>query len=75
VVRLCETSAVLGIGTACTFTDSLLNQVITSTSVEISFTCPFVRDENEPGGDYALYAAPLFTGDDLAEISCTPVEN
>ncbi len=74
VVRLCETSAVLGTGTACTFTDSLLNQVIASSSVELSFTCPFVRDENEPGGDYALYAAPLFTGDALAEISCTPIE-
>ncbi len=74
VVRLCETSAVLGTGTACTFSDSLLNQVISSSSVELSFTCPFIRDENEPGGDYALYAAPLFTGDELAEISCTPVE-
>lgn len=74
VVRLCETSAVLGSGTACTFTDALLNQVVTSSPVELSFTCPFVRDENEPGGDYALYAAPLFTGDALAEVSCTPVE-
>ena len=75
VVRLCETSAVLGTGTACTFNDALLNQVISSSAVELSFICPFVRDENEPGGDYALYAAPLFTGDALAEISCTPVEN
>ncbi|MBK8900168.1 MAG: hypothetical protein IPM53_03205 [Anaerolineaceae bacterium] len=74
VVRLCETSAVLGTGTACTFNDALLNQVISSSEVALSFTCPFVRDENEPGGDYALYAAPLFTGDTLAEISCTPVE-
>ena len=75
VVRLCETSAVLGVGTACTFNDALLNQVISSSEVTLSFTCPFVRDENEPGGDYALYAAPLFTGDALAEISCTPVGN
>jgi hypothetical protein len=74
VVRLCETSAVLGTGTACTFTDSLLNQVISGSIAELSFTCPFVRDENESGGDYALYAAPLFTGDALAEISCSPVE-
>jgi hypothetical protein len=74
VVRLCETSAVLGTGTACTFNDALLNQVISSSEVTLSFTCPFVRDETEPGGDYALYAAPLFTGNALAEISCTPVE-
>lgn len=74
VVRLCETSAVLGVGTACTFNDALLNQVISSSEVTLSFTCPFVRDENEPGGDYALYAAPLFTGDALAEVTCTPVE-
>ncbi|MCB8937640.1 MAG: hypothetical protein H6654_11680 [Ardenticatenaceae bacterium] len=74
VARLCETSAILGVGTACTFNDSLLNQVISGSEVTLSFTCPFVRDENEPGGDYALYTAPLFTGDALAEITCTPVE-
>lgn len=74
VARLCETSSVLGVGTACMFNDALLNQVIVGNEATLSFTCPFVRDENEPGGDYALYAAPLFTGDALAEISCTPVE-
>ncbi len=74
VVRLCETSAMLGTGTACTFSDALLNQVVSGSSVQLSFTCPFVRDENEPGGDYALYAAPLFTGDALAEIGCSPLE-
>ena len=74
VVRLCETSSALGVGTACTFNDALLNQIISGGAVELSFACPFVRDENEPGGDYALYVAPLFTGDALAEVSCTPVE-
>ncbi|MCB8949607.1 MAG: hypothetical protein H6653_16485 [Ardenticatenaceae bacterium] len=74
VARLCETSAVLGVGTACTFNDSLLNQVISGSDVTLSFTCPFVRDENEPGGDYALYTAPLFTGDALAEVTCAPVQ-
>ena len=74
VARLCETSSVLGVGTACTFNDALLNQVIEGSEVTLSFACPFVRDENEPGGDYALYTAPLFTGDALAGISCTSSE-
>ncbi|WP_420631654.1 lysyl oxidase family protein [Candidatus Leptofilum sp.] len=74
VARLCETSSVLGVGTACTFTDSLLNQIISGSNVTLNFTCPFVRDENEPGGDYALYTAPLFTGDAPAEVTCTPIE-
>ncbi|WP_420645270.1 lysyl oxidase family protein [Candidatus Leptofilum sp.] len=74
VVRLCETSAALGVGTACTFTDSLLNQVISGSEATLSFTCPFVRDENEPGGDYALYSAPLFAGDAFTQVTCAPVQ-
>ena len=73
VLRACEASSVLGVGTACTFEDALLNQIISGETAEISFTCPFVRDENEPGGDYALYTAPLFSGDHFAEVSCTAV--
>lgn len=73
VLRACETSSVLGVGTACAFEDAVLNQIIRGETAEISFTCPFVRDENEPGGDCALYAAPLFSGDEFAEVSCTAV--
>ena len=74
LLRVCEASAVLGTGTACTFSDALLNQVVSGNTIDLSFTCPFVRDENEPGGDYALYAAPLFTGDSFADISCALAE-
>jgi hypothetical protein len=73
LLRICEASSVLETGTACTYTDSLINQMIAGDTVILSFACPFVRDENEPGGDYALYTAPLFSGDNFANVSCTQV--
>ena len=72
VLRICETSNVLGIGTACTFETSLANRTITSEGRDIIFTCPRPRDENEPGGDYTFYTAPLFPTDAPAEIQCVP---
>ncbi len=71
VLRICEYSQMLGTGVACPNGDALDNEVVTSESVELSFTCPFPRDENEPGGRYSLYSAPLFTGDASTPISCT----
>ena len=73
VLRLCERSTVLGTGTACTYNDALLNTVLNNASGTISFTCPLLRDANEPGGDYSLYTAPLFTGDGEKVVSCSPV--
>ncbi len=72
-LRICETSAALGVGTACTFETSLVNRVIGPDGRDVSFTCPFPRDENEPGGDYAFYVAPVFPEDALAQVSCTAV--
>lgn len=72
-LRICETSAALGVGTACTFETSLVNRVIGPDGRDISFTCPFPRDANEPGGDYAFYVAPVFPEDGLAQVSCTAV--
>lgn len=72
-LRICETSAALGVGTACTFETSLVNRVVGADGRDISFTCPLPRDANEPGGDYAFYVAPVFPEDALAQVSCTAV--
>ncbi|MFO0762271.1 MAG: lysyl oxidase family protein [Byssovorax sp.] len=72
-LRICESSKVLGSGTACTHGFSLANGVITEQGVPVIFTCPSPRDANEPGGLYSVYASPL-TDDDKAEtITCMPI--
>lgn len=69
IVRLCERSAKLSVGVACTFRDALANQIIgTAASVEI--TCPAARDAEEPGGSVSLYAAPVLPEDPAQPISC-----
>jgi hypothetical protein len=73
VLRICEVSAALGVGTACTFEASLATGTVMGNGRDLSFTCPFPRDENEPGGDYAFYTAPLFPEDEGAVVSCTAV--
>jgi hypothetical protein len=73
-LRICETSVGLQVGTACLLQNALANQVFTSQGGEISFTCPLPRDENEPGGGYALYVSPLLGSDPVEPVSCTPVD-
>lgn len=70
VLRICETSQQLGIGLACTLFDSLANTIVGQEPTPVSFTCPFARDAQEPGGGYALYTAPLLPGDSPAAVSC-----
>ena len=53
VVRVCETSAVLGTGVACSYHDALGSAVVTGTS-EATFTCPGARSPTEPGARFAL---------------------
>ena len=72
VLRVCETSNALGIGTHCTYETSLLNRTITNEGRDITFTCPRPRSEDEPGGDYAFYTAPLFPDDAPSAIECVP---
>jgi hypothetical protein len=60
VLRVCEKSAVLGSGVACTFEESLANVLIGNDPTEVNFTCPQIRDVEEPDGGYALYTAPLW---------------
>lgn len=72
IVRICEASAVLGAGVACTDADALASgTVLSDTPTSVVFTCPAGRDPDEPGGKYALYTAPTLTEDDALEIDCT----
>lgn len=72
VVRVCEASEVLGAGMACVYLDALANESLLAGVLDVTFACPALRDDDEPGGSYALYAAPLLPGDDLSDVTCTP---
>ena len=64
VVRVCEASKVLGVGTSCVFRDALASQVVQEGGgTTVTFTCPDARDVYEPGGRFALYTAPVVDGD------------
>lgn len=65
VVRVCEVSDVLGTGVACTFSDSLVSQVVAGETA-VSFTCPQIRDTETFRGGYAVYAAPAAPWDAVA---------
>ncbi len=72
-VRVCESSKVLGSGTACTHGFSLANGIITEAGVPVIFTCPSPRDATEPGGLYSLYSSPLVDEDQAADVTCVPL--
>jgi hypothetical protein len=77
VLRVCEESAQLGIGVACTVGDSVANVIVGTTPTKVSFACPAVRDATmvdsgggvlvptaSPGvGGYSLYQAAMGTLD------------
>lgn len=74
VVRLCETSALLGTGTACTYEQALASLIVpTNAPLEFNFTCPFVRDEQELGGLYSFYTAPAMSSDPAQGVRCEVV--
>jgi len=72
VIRVCERSAALGTGVACTYGDALANVVVEGEGRTVAFTCPFLRDAGEgdgdDGGNYSLYAAPVWPDDEAAPI-------
>jgi hypothetical protein len=74
-LRVCEASAVLGHGIACESLQALSNDVIATElgQISVSFTCPARRDDFEPGGQYAMYVAPLLPEDPVATVDCTPL--
>jgi hypothetical protein len=60
IVRICESSRVLGCGTACRYRESLTTTVVSpGEPTLVSFTCPAARDDAEIGGAYSLYRANL----------------
>ncbi len=72
VVRLCETSAVLGDAVDCSHLEALANVVLgDDAAASIAFTCPQARDATEPGGEVALFTAPVIDGDGAAPVTCT----
>ena len=73
VLRLCDFSNVLGVGVGCTFLDSLVNELVTKEPKELSFTCPLPRDEQEPGGLFSMYSAPVIPGEDYSKVSCEAI--
>ncbi len=71
VVRVCETSRVLGTGVDCTHVDALANAVIAAGATDVTFRCPRMRDAMETGGQVALYVAPVFEPDGSRAVVCT----
>jgi len=72
VIRVCESSVVLGCGLACRFNDTLANIVVeASQPATVTFTCPGPRDSTEPGGFFSLYQAMVIVTDGSPSISCT----
>ncbi|MBK7864923.1 MAG: hypothetical protein IPJ65_41265 [Archangiaceae bacterium] len=69
LVRVCEASAQLATGTACTF-DAALGRATVDAATTVTFTCPAARDATEPGGRYALYTAPVVDGDATSQVTC-----
>lgn len=78
VLRVCERSAALDTGVACTFEDSLANAIVGPQATQISFSCPFVRDADQAGdqrstgASYSLYAAPLWPEDEASSLEQVP---
>jgi hypothetical protein len=70
VVRLCEASAALGSGVACTHADALANASVDTSGADVTFTCPAARDAVETGGTYSLYTAPVFEDDAAQTVTC-----
>lgn len=72
VLRVCERSAALGIGVACTYEDATANVVLDAGSSSVSFACPALRDGEEDEGGYALYTAPVWPQDAAATLALRP---
>ena len=71
VVRVCETSNVLGTGVACVYQEALANAIVGQEATLVPFTCPAARDALEPGGQASFYAAPVSHTDAAAFVHCS----
>jgi hypothetical protein len=70
-VRVCDYSAKMHSGVACTNADSLNSAVVAAGNPSVTFACPAAKDANEPGGTVSLYTAPVYDGDAAAAVTCT----
>ncbi len=70
VLRMCETSALLGHGIPCTYREALISTTIGEAPVEVAFTCPTPRDADEPGGAYSSWYGPAIPSDPSTSITC-----
>jgi hypothetical protein len=69
VVRLCETSKVLGHSTQCEFINNLANLIIRSNETRtVSFKCPNFRSSEEPGGLYSILVSNLIPNQAIPKI-------
>lgn len=71
IVRVCETSKVLGQTIACTFRDAVASAVIRGGAETLTFTCPGARGDDEPGGAYGILGAPILDGGAAQPVTCT----
>lgn len=68
-LRVCEISAALGVGVACTLADAHANVTIDG-ATQIAFPCPAVRDQAGAGG-YAVYTASVVPSQGVGSVTCT----
>ena len=72
VLRVCEASAALGTGIACTYLNSASNTIVDGGTETVTFACPAVRDALTKGaGGYAVQTSPLLPWQEREEISCS----
>jgi lysyl oxidase len=72
ILRACEVSQNLGVGTACSLRESPLNAVVGAAGATLTFQCPAVRDAAVPGqGGYQLYQAPVLPWQAASPVNCT----
>ncbi len=55
VLRICESSVVLGTGLSCRYNEALANVVLGPGTHSVSFKCPAFRSAAEPGGHFSTY--------------------
>jgi len=69
-LRICEGSNLLGAAVACAEVDALATALPTSAGVGVSFKCPEMRDDQEPGGKYGLYYGAIWPEDETGPVTC-----
>jgi hypothetical protein len=74
VVRVCETSRVLGTGVDCTYQQAIAIGIDegVGAGATLTFICPEGRDPQEQGGEYAVYTAPVWEPDGSVALTCAP---